>query len=135
MGADTLVQRAQDAMRHAHAPYSKFRVGAALEAEDGTVYVGCNVENASYGGTICAERSAAVSAVAAGRKRFVRIAIASDAGEPVAPCGICRQFLAEFGMSLQVISAGATGRRMTWTLGELLPAAFTGSDIPGGTRA
>ena len=132
--ADALIQVARAALANAHSPYSKFRVGAALEADDGTVYAGCNVENASYGGTICAERTAMVSAVAAGKKRFKRIAIVSDAAEPVAPCGLCRQFLAEFGTGLTVISAGANGRRMTWTLGELLPNAFTGSHIPGGMR-
>lgn len=133
--AEPLIRAAQEAMRHAYSPYSKFRVGAALETADGTVHTGCNVENASYGGTICAERTAMVTAVAAGHTRFTRIAIASDAAEPVAPCGLCRQFMAEFGTGLEVISAGAGGRRARWTLGELLPHAFTGSDIPeaGGT--
>lgn len=133
--ADALVQAAKAAMANAHAPYSRFRVGAAVEADDGSVFTGCNVENASYGGTICAERTAVGSAVAAGKRRFVRIAVASDAAEPVAPCGLCRQFMAEFGTDVTVVSVGANGRRVTWTLGELLPHAFTGADIPGRTRA
>ena len=131
--ADDLVEAAKAAMGRAHCPYSKFHVGAALEAEDGTVYTGCNVENASYGSTICAERTAVVTAVAAGRKRFKRIAVASDAREPVAPCGLCRQFLAEFGTALTVVSVGTGGKTKSWTLAELLPSAFTGADFAGGT--
>jgi len=129
---DPLVNAAAEAMANAYSPYSKFRVGAALEAEDGSVFTGCNVENASFGGTICAERTAMVSAVAAGRRKFRRIAITSDAEHPVAPCGYCRQFLAEFGTGLQVISLGAGGIRKTWTLAELLPEAFTGADFAEG---
>jgi cytidine deaminase len=131
--SDKLVEAAKVAMSRAYCPYSKFHVGAALEAEDGTVTTGCNVENASYGGTICAERTAAVTAVAAGKKKFRRIAIASDASEPVAPCGLCRQFLAEFGTALTVVSVGSSGRTKSWTLAELLPSAFTGADFAGGT--
>jgi cytidine deaminase len=104
-------------------------VGAALEADDGRVFTGCNVENASYGGTICAERTAVVGAVAAGQQRFRRIVITSDAEQPVAPCGFCRQFMAEFGTNLEVISIGAGGGRQTWTLAQLLPHAFTGADF------
>jgi cytidine deaminase len=130
---DKLVEAAKAAMVGAYCPYSKFHVGAALEAEDGTVYTGCNVENASYGGTICAERTAVVTAVAAGKRRFRRIAVASDASEPVAPCGMCRQFMAEFGTALTVVSVGTSGRTKSWTLAELLPSAFTGADLAGGT--
>lgn len=118
-------------MLRAHCPYSRFHVGAALEAEDGTVFTGCNVENASYGGTICAERTAVVTAVAAGKKKFRRIAIASDASEPAAPCGLCRQFLAEFGLDLAVVSVGTKGGLQNWTLKDLLPNAFTHADLRG----
>src|SRR5689334_8352598 len=130
--SDQLIAAAQAVMAKAYSPYSRFHVGAALEAEDGSVFGGCNVENASYGGTICAERTAMVSAVAAGKRKFRRIAITSDADAPIAPCGMCRQFLAEFGTDLEVISVGAGGGRMTWRLAELLPNAFTGADFAEG---
>ena len=126
---DDLIRLAQTMMTRAYAPYSKFHVGAALEAEDGTVFCGCTVENASYGGTICAERTAVVSAVAAGKRRFRRVLIVSDAELPVAPCGFCRQFMAEFGTQLEVVSVGTNGVSKRWTLAELLPNAFTGADF------
>lgn len=131
-GNDALIAAAHAVRERAYSPYSKFRVGAALEADDGTVFTGCNVENASFGGTICAERTAVVSAVAAGKRHFKRIAITSDADEPVAPCGFCRQFMAEFGTHLEVISVGARGGKTTWTLAQLLPNAFTGADFAEG---
>jgi len=119
-----LIGRAREVMRHAHAPYSKFHVGAALEAADGRIFVGTNVESASYGLTICAERMALGAAVAAGARKFTRIAVTTAVDPPAAPCGACRQLLAEFGLDLEVISAGPKSERH-WTLGELLPAAFT----------
>lgn len=118
-----LVRRARAVQPHAYCPYSKFRVGAALEAGDGTVYVGTNVESASYGLTICAERMALGAGVAAGAKAFRRIVVATDADPPASPCGACRQLLAEFGLDLEVIAVGPKGERR-WTLRELLPDAF-----------
>lgn len=119
-----LVARAREAMRHAYAPYSEFRVGAAIEAADGRVFAGCNVESASYGLTICAERMALGAAVAAGARAFRRLAVTTEVDPPAAPCGACRQLLAEFGTTLEVIAVGpATERR--WTLAALLPDAFT----------
>ncbi len=119
-----VVARAREAMRNAWAPYSEFRVGAAIEAADGRVFVGCNVESASYGLTICAERMALGAAVAAGARSLRRIAVTTEVEPPAAPCGACRQLLAEFGLNLEVIAAGPSSERR-WTLAALLPDAFT----------
>ena len=119
-----VVARAREAMRNAWAPYSEFRVGAAIEAADGRVFVGCNVESASYGLTICAERMALGAAVAAGARSLRRIAVTTEVEPPAAPCGACRQLLAEFGLNLEVIAAGPSSERR-WTLATLLPDAFT----------
>jgi cytidine deaminase len=109
----------------AHAPYSRFQVGAALLADDGTLYAGCNVENASYGLTVCAERNAIAAAVLAGR-RVRALAIAVDSAVPTPPCGACRQVLAELSSpALPIRSRTVAGAETAWTLGELLPAAFT----------
>ncbi len=120
---DPLVKAAREAQARAYAPYSHFRVGAALESESGEVYVGCNVENASYGLTICAERAAVCAAVSAGAQRFRRAVVVSDSDPPAAPCGACRQVLSEFGRDFRI---DAIGPRATasWTVAELLPAAF-----------
>lgn len=111
------------AARNAWAPYSGYRVGAALEAEDGRVFTGCNVENASFGITMCAERVALGAAVAAGVRRFERIVIVADGQTPPAPCGACRQALAEFSPDMEIQSFAGTEQR-SWTLDSLLPARF-----------
>jgi cytidine deaminase len=120
---DALVSAARAAKEGAYAPYSGFRVGAALEAEDGTIYTGCNIENASYGLTICAERAAVAAAVTAGARRFRRVVVATDTDPPAAPCGACRQVLSEFGATIEVRSLGP-GSERRWTIAELLPDAF-----------
>lgn len=122
--ADRLVEAARAAQEHAYCPYSRYRVGAALETDDGLLFTGCNVENASYGLTICAERSALFSAVSAGARRFRRIVVATDSEPPGPPCGACRQVLAEFGPELEVESVGPTQSRR-WRIRDLLPDAFT----------
>ncbi len=120
-----LRERAFSAMERAYAPYSNFRVGAALLATDGSVTEGCNVENASYPAGLCAERVALGSAVARGVRTFESIVVATEAEEPTPPCGICRQVLEEFSPHLVVVSVTRAGRESRWTLDELLPKAFT----------
>lgn len=119
-----LATQARAAMRHAWAPYSEFKVGAAIEADDGRVFTGCNVESASYGLTICAERMALGAAVVAGARRLKRVMVTTEVDPPAAPCGACRQLLAEFGLDLEVIAMGPVTERR-WTLAALLPDAFT----------
>jgi cytidine deaminase len=119
-----LVRAARAARRRAHAPFSGFRVGAALETIDGAIVTGCNVENASYGLTICAERVAMFKALSEGHRRFRRIVVVADTAAPTPPCGACRQILWEFGGDLDVILANlrrVTGRHR---LGDLLPHPF-----------
>ncbi|HWC74010.1 MAG TPA: cytidine deaminase [Gemmatimonadales bacterium] len=119
-----LVAQARAAMHNAWAPYSNFHVGAAIEAADGKVYVGCNVESASYGLTICAERMALGAAVAGGARKLKRVVVTTEVDPPAAPCGACRQLLAEFGLDMDVVSVGPNSERR-WKLAALLPDAFT----------
>lgn len=129
MTDQALVDLAKQAMENAYAPYSKFRVGAALLAADGRVFLGCNVENASYGATICAERTAVCKAVSEGVRAFEKIAIVASSGEYAAPCGICRQVLYEFMPEGTVILDSDAEGIAVFPLKELLPMGFRGCDI------
>lgn len=119
-----LLDAAFEARQRAYAPYSKFLVGAALLTDDGAVVHGCNVENASYGATNCAERTAIFAAVAQGQRKFRAIAIVGDLETPITPCGICRQVLSEFGHDIVVIGSNLKRDTMVTTVGAMLPGAF-----------
>jgi len=119
-----LVEAARAVRLWAHAPFSRFPVGAALETPDGQVITGCNVESASYGLTVCAERAAVFKAVSEGHRRFVRVAVVADTAEPTPPCGACRQVLWEFGGNMEVILANLTEEKARHFLQDLLPYAF-----------
>ena len=125
---DRLVREAERAREGAYAPYSNFLVGAAVRSDAGT-FTGANVENASYSVAICGERVAGAAAVAAGARRIDAIALASSAGTPTPPCGVCRQFLSEFGLDMVVVSKGTNRERSQWRLSELLPHAFGPADL------
>lgn len=119
-----LIERAKDASKNAYAPYSRFAVGAALECRDGSVFTGCNVENAVLGCTICAERGAVMKAVSEGRRDFIRIAVYSESRDYCVPCGTCRQVLNEFSPEIEVLCVRSDDRYVSYKLRELLPAAF-----------
>ena len=128
---DELVRAALEARSRAYAPYSRFQVGAAVRTVDGRVFTGANVENASYGLSVCAERAAVVSAVNAGATRLAAVAIATSASPPAGPCGMCRQTLAEFGPDdLAIHLVNDRGERSDARLGDLLPFAFRGDALP-----
>ena len=129
MTDEKLVTLAKEAMKHAYAPYSKFQVGAALLAKDGRVFTGCNVENASYGATNCAERTAVFKAVSEGCREFDAIAIVASGGDHIPPCGICRQVLAEFMPEGKVILDSDEKGMVTCLVRELLPCGFGSKDI------
>jgi cytidine deaminase len=120
-----LIDAAIKARLAAYAPYSNFQVGAALLCENGDIFTGCNVENLSYGLTICAERNAMFAAVAAGQQKFQAIAIAADTDKAISPCGACRQVMCEFG-DFPVLLANLRGEVVESTVGELLPRGQTG---------
>jgi len=121
-----LLRRALASMAHAHAPYSAFRVGAALLSASGVVYTGSNIESASYGLTICAERVAIFKAVSEGERRFQRLVVVADTPEPTPPCGACRQVIWELCGDIPVILANPSGNSCTFTMRELLPYPFDG---------
>ena len=123
---EELIGRARAARERAYAPYSSFKVGAALLTQNGQVFTGCNVENISYGLTICAERVAVGGAIEGGISSFALLAVVSDSFEPVVPCGACRQVLAEFNPILRIISATLSGASAEFTLEQLLPTPRRG---------
>lgn len=134
MKPEVLIEQAEAAMARAYAPYSRFQVGAALLGRSGTVYLGCNVENAAYGPSSCAERNAVFAAVSQGERQFDAIAIVGGPGghpeRACPPCGVCRQVLREFcGDDFPIYLRGADGGTLTYTLGELLPESFSGANL------
>lgn len=129
---EKLIQLALEARLKAYAPYSDFKVGAALLTQSGKIYTGCNVENVSYGAAICAERTAAVKAVSDGERSFKALAVATASATPIAPCGICRQFLSEFGMDLQIYLVNPQGTVIETSLQECFPNIMTSNDLVEG---
>ena len=119
-----LLEIAREAAKNAYVPYSRFPVGAALECTDGTVYTGCNVENAALGSTICAERTAFVKAISEGKREFLRIAIHGEGENYCMPCGACRQFMYEFAPHMEVLCTKAGGRYVSYRLDKLMPYPF-----------
>lgn len=119
-----LRKKAFEAAQQSHSPYSLAKVGSAILTEDGTVYGGCNIENSSFGGTVCAERVAIWKAISEGHKRIKRVYVYTDAGWP--PCGLCRQVMSEFASpDLEVVIGDKAGKEQTWKFKDLLPLAFT----------
>jgi cytidine deaminase len=124
---DSLTQAALDARKHAHAPFSNFNVGAALEDADGRIHTGCNVENATYGLTLCAERVAVFKAISEGARKFTRVAVAADTDVLTPPCGACRQILWEFCGDVELVLVNPRGKTETFRLKDLFPRPFDAS--------
>ena len=125
---DELIAYAVKAREYAYAPYSGFKVGAAVQTKSGRIYSGCNIEDSSYGLSNCAERTAIFKAVSEGEHQLVAIAVVADTTEPVSPCGACRQVMAEFGIE-KIILTNLRGERKIMTLEEILPFRFAKNDI------
>jgi cytidine deaminase len=126
----TLLEQARQAQSRAYCPYSQYPVGCALEAADGAVFTGCNIENASYGATVCAERVALFEAVKLGHRNFRRLVICTNATSPAPPCGLCRQALAEFcSPDLAIILVGAHDSRIEFRFGDLFPHPFSPASL------
>ncbi len=124
---DPLISAAVQARDNAHAPFSKFKVGAAVQDDGGRIHTGCNVENATYGLTVCAERVAIFKAISEGARRFTRVAVVADTEKLTPPCGACRQILWEFCGDVEIVLANLTGKTETMRLGTLFPRAFDAS--------
>ena len=124
---DPLISAAIHARQNAHAPFSKFKVGAAIQDEKGHIYSGCNIENATYGLTVCAERVAIFKAISEGARRFMRVAVVADTEELTPPCGACRQILWEFCGDVEIVLANLSGKMETMRLGTLFPRPFDAS--------
>jgi cytidine deaminase len=124
---DPLIEAALKARENAHAPYSKFKVGAALEGAAGVIYTGCNVENATYGLTVCAERVAVLKAISEGARQFCRVAVAADTNVLTPPCGACRQILWEFCGDVELVLANLQGKTEIFRLKDLFPRPFDAS--------
>ena len=130
-----LQSAAEQAAAQAYAPYSKFPVGVAVLADSGQIYTGCNVENASYGGTVCAERNAIAAAIVAGERKFSALMVYTPQQMLTPPCGICRQVIAEFFTpDAPIASCNHLQQQQQWTLGELLPSAFTPTYLANSTK-
>jgi cytidine deaminase len=134
MSHDALLAAARAARLLALAPFSHFQVGAALETQDGQIITGCNVENATYGLTICAERVAMFKAISEGHRRFVRVAVVADTAAPTPPCGACRQILWELGGDLEVILANLSAETGRFQMRELLPLPFDARLLAGSAK-
>ncbi len=121
---EELITRARNAQKNAYAPFSQFKVGAALLTKNGQIYSGCNVENSTYGATNCAERTAVFTAVCNGARSFQKIVVVTDSEDPVMPCGICRNVLYEFSPNMEIIAVGASGKTERLQLSALFPKGF-----------
>ena len=131
MNKEKLIELAKNVRANAYAPYSHFKVGAALLTKSGKVFTGCNIENSSFGASMCAERVAVFKAVSEGEREFETIALVTDTEEPAMPCGICRQVLSEFAPNIKIYAANLTGTVKETSLKKLLPYAFTKKDLGG----